>query len=379
MQIKVNKYIVLIILLLVSVALSAQVGKRKYITRTGDTTVVVMTGSTGLYGEDAKFLLDQRAAEDFLEKRSRYNRLRDAVLETQEVANIVEEEHVGSNPVAGSLAFRTAQQNIRYLEKEREAGVGVSKGINTRASAAEIAYMKEKFGNLPSYFVNGVPVDAATAMRIPRNAVLSRELKVSNTTTGNPNGEIWMVVTAKSFDRLDLDVSYAETDNPIEIAEPNQHSYGDVNVVNAPVQSFKENDKYKGLTPVQEQKLRQQEAEIEELRRAIMSFGAKPVESVKPVQRTRESTESRVVTQKVGNRFIDPQEKIVSFKDSPQERSRRDRDKGKEKSGTRPLGEREEVIQVTNQAEKEEFIDPSITDQTPKRSVRRIKERQRNQ
>lgn len=375
MQTKVNKYIVLIILLLVSVALSAQVGRRKYVTRTGDTTVVVMTGSTGLYGEDAKFLLDQRATEDFLEKRSRYSRLRDAVIETQEVADIVEEEHTGNNPVAGSLAFRTAQQNIRYLENEKKANTGVNTGINTRASAAELAYIKEKFGHMPSFFVNGVPVESDVALRIPRNAVLSREVKVTNTTTGNPNGEIWMLVTAKAFDRLDLGVSYAENDNSNEVAEPNFQA----SVDDAPIQIANENDKYRGLTPEQVSRRRQEEAEIEELRRVIQSFGAKPVESVKPLERPKENVERREITQKVGNRFVDPQEEIVSFRDSPQERSRRARDKGLESKVAKSQNEREEVIQVTNQAEQESFSDPEITDQTPKRSVRRIKERQRNQ
>ena len=366
MQIQANKYIILTILLLVSVALSAQIGKRKYVTRSGDTTVVVMAGSTGLYGEDAKFLLDPRASEDFLEKRSRYNRLKDAILETEQVAVVVDEEQRGNNPTAGSLGFRIAQQNVRYLQKSQEAEQVVRNNrIDNRASVAEIAYMKEKFGDKPSFFINGVSVDAGTASRVPRNAVLSREFKTSNTSTGNPNGEVWMVINSRAFDRLNLDVSYAE--NAIS---KQQEISSDYSSVVEDVDLRKEEFQPEGLTSEQEERLKQQEREIEDLKKAISNFGG----AASP------STERRVVTARDGNRFLDPKEEIFSFRDSPQERSRRDRDKQGGSNSNSSQGSRtEEVLQVTNQAEKDGFVDPDITDDTPKRSVRRIKERQRNQ
>lgn len=369
MQIKANKYITLIILLLVSAALSAQVGKRKYVTRSGDTTVVVMAGSTGLHGEDARFLLDPRASEDFLEKRSRYNRLKDAVLETEQVVGIVDEEHRTANSSAGSLGFRISQQNIRYLQNAQEAEQ-MERGnrINNRASAAEIAYMNERFGNKPSYFVNGVPVGAAEAARIPQNAVLSKELKVSNTSTGNPNGEIWMVVTSRAFDRLDLDTSYAENAKEQDQETPSYPAHNET--ANENKGSFKNENHYRGLNPEEERRLREQEREIEELKKAVSNFAAS----------SGYPSEKRIITKREGNKFVDPGEEIVSFRDSPQERSRRNRDKQDSDDDRSNLPYNEEVLQVTNQAEsKGGMVDPNITDDTPKRSIRRIKERQRNQ
>lgn len=361
MLIKANKYLILIILLLLSVALSAQVARRKYVTRTGDTTVVVMTGSTGLYGEDARFLLDQKASDDFLEKRSRYNRLKDAVLETEQVAVIVGEEYKENNPNSGSLGFRAAQENVRLLQKKREADKVVKdKEINSNVSVAELAFMREKFGDKPSYFVNGVPVEASTASRIPRNSILSRELKVSNTTTGNPNGEVWMVIGAQAFDRLGLGVSYAETQMD------NTQPYEDRTKLE---EQPKSEYAGRGFTPEQEQRLREQEREIEDLKRAILSAGT-------GTKNVDNATETRVVTQKQGNKFVDLQEEIFSFRDSPQERSRRARD---QKGGTGSVrSHHEDVIQVSNEA-KGTFVDDNITEDTPKRSIRRIKQRQRDQ
>lgn len=364
MLIKANKYLVLIILLLLSVALSAQVARRKYVTRTGDTTVVVMTGSTGLYGEDAKFLLDQKASEDFLEKRSRYNRLKDAVLETEQVASIVGDEYKENNPNSGSLGFRAAQENVRLLQKNRAAEKNVisDRSINKEVSVAELTFMKEKFGDKPSYFVNGIPIDATTASRIPRNSILSRELKVSNTTTGNPNGEIWMVIGAQTFERLGLGESYAENEKE-SVKQPSEERI----FVREEIKT-KYSDR--GYTPEQEQTLRNQEREIEELRRAILNIESDTKMSVP------EPVETRVVTRKQGNRLVDPQEEIFSFRDSPQERSRRARD---QKDGqNNPTSQLEDVIQVSNEA-KGVFIDDKITEETPKRSIRRIKEKQRNQ
>lgn len=435
MQISIYKYFILVVLLLLSSTLVAQVAKRKYITRSGDTTVVVMAGSTGLHGDDARFLLDEKAPDDLKDKRSRFSKLRDAIQATGKVASVVEEEYRESTPSAGTLDFRTAQEQLRILRSEREAEDQSRKAaatINTDMSVAEMAYIKKKFGDRPSYFINGVAVEPAMASKVNKKDILSSERKSANTATGNPNGEVWMIITSRAFDRLGLDRLYAdkdEKDDDIDVVKERPASKKDkydFREVPSPAKSVTTTPKVQEkpvVSPERQQKLSQQQREIEELRKAIESYGVKPVvdspqknqqvsstssaksreETAEPVKGTvdkprdrgaipyeeirrqpekqaESDTETRVIMRQNGNRLIDSEEEIVSFKDSPQERSRRARDKEESKTSVSSEREaKEEVIQVKNQVEDTKIVDPDITKETPKRSVRRIKERQRHQ
>lgn len=369
MQINTSKNIFLtLLLILLPIALSAQVGTRKYITRSGDTTVVVNAGSTGLHGEDAQFLFDSRASSERLDKYSRYKRLIEAADETEQVAGIVEVEKQETNPSSGSLGFRVAQRNIRYLQNEKKATRAAYDITHRDATVEELTFMKSKFGDKPSYFINGVHVAPQVAERLSDKDILTRSLKVTNTTTGNPNGEVWYVVNSKMFAKLGLEGYDIEeprslaTKQPVQSisSQPGRETPHRVIPQNealdtevATHRSSISSSEYARLSPEQQQRLRSQQQEIEELKRqieevrrqraALSGTSAVPVpvtseplprEEVRPVLRKQQS------------------EQIVGFKDSPQERSRRERDEVQESS--------------------------DITDATPKRSVRRIKERERN-
>lgn len=365
MQINTSKKILLIILLtILPIVMSAQIGTRKYITRSGDTTIVVNAGSTGLSGEDAEFLFDKRASSEQLDKYSRYRKLVEAAEETEQVAKIVEVEKKVSNPSSGSLGFRIAQKNIRYLQNEQKASRAARDIIHRDATIEEMTFLKQKFGDKPSYFINGIHVEPKVAASLAEKDILTRSLKVANTTTGNPNGEIWYVVNSKVFGKLGLDSydsrdtkSYATTP-PSNITSPKagvqrpqkveQNILGE-EVVTAP-SSITQNE-FSRLTPEQQQKLKAQQQEVEDLKRQIEEVRRQRAAlsgSVEPTATATPRVAQPTPTEEV--RYTAPrkqqQEEIVGFKDSPQERTRRERDEQDETS--------------------------------PKRSVRKIKERERN-
>ncbi len=373
MQIYTSKNILLFVFLfLLPVGLSAQLGTRKYITRSGDTTVIV-NNRMGLQSEDARFLHDERISQGYLNKYNRYDILKEAADETDNVAKIIDVEKKETNPSSGSLGFRIAKKNIRYLHNEQKASrAALGNQINTEASVEELTFLKEKFGGKPSYFINGIHVDASTAALVSQNDILSRGLKVSNTATGNPNGEVWYVVNTKTFQKLGLEDYEMPTNNHSVQQNRSKHKNDFINplaeeeaIVNEEIATMPSSitaNEYKQLSPAQQEKLAAQQREVEELKRQIeevrrqraaisggtyvapdnsnSQFGA-PVNSntetyARPTPRRTQSVEE-----------------IVGFKDSPQERSRRERDEMQEENG-------------------------GVTEDTPKRSVRRIKERERN-
>lgn len=50
------------------------------------------------------------------------------------------------------------------------------------------------FGTEPTYYINGVVVDKAEVLKLRNRNILSRTIKVRNTASKNPNGEIWIEV-----------------------------------------------------------------------------------------------------------------------------------------------------------------------------------------
>lgn len=373
MQIYTSKNILLFVFLfLLPVGLSAQLGTRKYITRSGDTTVIV-NNRMGLQSEDARFLHDERISQGYLNKYNRYDILKEAADETDNVAKIIDVEKKETNPSSGSLGFRIAKKNIRYLHNEQKASrAALGNQINTEASVEELTFLKEKFGGKPSYFINGIHVDASTAALVSQNDILSRGLKVSNTATGNPNGEVWYVVNTKTFQKLGLEDYEMPTNNHSVQQNRSKHKNDFINplaeeeaIVNEEIATMPSSitaNEYKQLSPAQQEKLAAQQREVEELKRQI--------EEVRR-QRAAISGGTYVAPDNSNSQFTSPinsntetyarptprrtqnVEEIVGFKDSPQERSRRERDEMQEENG-------------------------GVTEDTPKRSVRRIKERERN-
>lgn len=368
MQVYTSKNILLLFFLFIlPIGLFAQIGTRKYITRSGDTTVIVNPGRTGLSGEDARFLHDERAIDDEFSKLSRFRMLKEAAQETGQVAKIVEVEQKEVNPSSGSLGFRIAQKNIRYLQNEQKATRMARDIANKDASIEELLFLKEKYGGKPSYFVNGVHVDAQTAALLSDKDIMTRSLRVANTATGNPNGEVWYVVNTKVFEKLGLadytmpEVNYASSDKSSNQREEQSVFDIDVKTRESPISP----NEYKQLSSTQQQTLSSQQREVEELRRQIeevkrqrAAISNKSNEPQTPAYSYSEEpvpNNNRVTTPTptypTNKRYQEPAEEIIGFRDSPQERTRRERDRLQESESD---------------------------NDAPKRSVRRIKDRERS-
>lgn len=66
---------------------------------------------------------------------------------------------------------------------------------NGRASADESEFDYETdFGNDPTYYINGVRVEKSDILRLRKKNILSRTMKLKDTASRNPNGEIWFEV-----------------------------------------------------------------------------------------------------------------------------------------------------------------------------------------
>lgn len=253
-----NKYIkfLLVTLLLTPVAIFAQNKEEVvdyYITKDGKKTVIVEEGLT-LQSKKAQFLYDK---SDNIKKTSRYSGLTEAVAETEMLSALIDTVQKYSQP-ATSLGFSQSRKNLELLRQERE----LSRGTNSQnTSLEEMLFLKKKYGDRPSFFINGTEVDQQMANKIMDRDILSKEVLVQNTATGNPNGEIRYIVSQKTLARLGLvagSEEYSELmmDSDIDIA----HSRTvERSLIDEKLGEIQENDRI----------LREQMLEMEKLKREI--------------------------------------------------------------------------------------------------------------
>lgn len=373
MQISTSKYITLLFTFILSpIAVFSQTGANKYITRSNDTTTVVMA-TQGLRGEASAFLLDDKNAEDYLFKRDRYNKLKDAIQETNHISDLVQGQIESVAPTNGAFNFGEAQQNISTLRKEQEFERMMRKEAIKDNSLEEMAYLRKKYGNKPSYFINGVEVDSKTANSISDEDILTRSLKVDNTSTGNPNGEIWFVVNNKALRKIGLDEYIYGQDVATQTKASNKNAKPDI-VTRGEYFEQQNNssdiDAYPTPTISPEQKLKvdQQQREVELLKKEIDAIrikkGLEPLyaepEQPEPIGPIYIPEKQASQSQQIAPAPKQPQPKattpiqstkgdnsVISFKDSPLEKAKEEQAKEEQK-------------------------------EKPKRSVRKIKEREKN-
>lgn len=113
----------------------------------------------------------------------KYDSLEDSFNAVQALIDKIESKS-SSNKLPNSL--KNDHQTIPQSEDNQN--VNFMKENNVPSS--EDLY--KKFGDDPSYFVNGILVNKEDAEKITPREIISREVKTRNTTTGNPNGEIWI-------------------------------------------------------------------------------------------------------------------------------------------------------------------------------------------
>ncbi len=68
----------------------------------------------------------------------------------------------------------------------------------------ELAVLYIQFGDKPTYYINGVEVPHNLVNQLYPNEVVKREFRTTDTASGNPNGEIWYVVTDRALNRIKI-------------------------------------------------------------------------------------------------------------------------------------------------------------------------------
>lgn len=217
-----NKYIILFsILLLLPLCVKAQrfksvterqaeqIGKRHYITTSNDTTLVVNFISTGLNSPETEFLrLDRsHSALDSLFHQKLDYTSEEAMLDMNALIQDLQREKKQLKGNNDGLSFRLASKNRDLRQKEIEAKKLVD-AVRVKPkedlSTEELAALYLKYGEKPTYYINGVEVDQSIVNQLRPSDVIKEDRRVKETLSGNPNGEIWITATEDGLNRIKL-------------------------------------------------------------------------------------------------------------------------------------------------------------------------------
>lgn len=202
-----NRYILIVLLILPVLAAAQKIGEKRYRVTTGDTTKIVSRLNTGLTGPEFEFLFSAKGKVI----DSLYNEIQPnlttskAVKEVNDMLTEIERDQAILKAGNTSLSYRLSTEYITANKKEKSARAYADSLLleQKRMSENELISKYLTYGDKPSYFVNGIPVNPEIANLLLPGDVISRDLK---TNTPNPNGEIWLVLTEKAVNRLKLPV-----------------------------------------------------------------------------------------------------------------------------------------------------------------------------
>jgi len=240
--------------------------KRKVVLPSGDTIVTSSKGGNGLLSkEDMKFFKRDTSSLDMLvdslyNLSSKYNSLEDAALQVTDLLGEIGTEQDKSKENQ-SLSFRLSQQNRGRLQKEKEAQEIWEENKRDDKSVEDIVESYERFGDKPTYYINGIEVDESIVNHLRPVDIFSRQYKIVNTISRNPNGEIWFEVPSQVAQKL---IGVSEQRESIQIKKPAKTQANKTTNENQPVQVNKKDDKKES---VQERLRRQYENSLKESKR----------------------------------------------------------------------------------------------------------------
>jgi len=360
-----------------------QIGKKVYITSTGDTTLVVNPLSQGLKNPNTQFLFrDKTNAElDSIlsDEKSSYTSLEAATLDVDRLLREVESEQKASKGTNNALSFRIASKNRNMRKKELEAREIADDIIRKDRSVQELAALYAMFGDKPTYYINGVEVPQSVVNQLYPTEVIERDMRVADTASGNPNGEIWLSVTEKALNRIKLPISMAYNSSP-EVtvytgANKNLSSY--IKEVEK-IEREKSRATLKSLPVVK----RETTADGKQIDR-VVPINDKSTQNQDKEQQTDESAYgTRIISRTVNNQKADTKEETQPVTSTAPRTStpviRRIYDQS-EKTNTDKKSETERDSDTHQTSPSKIDNEEQKEDKTPKKSVRRIKERHQNQ
>lgn len=125
-------------------------------------------------------------------RKSQYKNMEEAALAVEAlIQDLKKEQATYSN--SSSMSSRLSRGVTKDLRRQSEANVQQNTSDSNNNTLYEVKSIEDSsdFGNEPSYFINGVQVDKNQINRLRKADIINREIRVRNTVTGNPNGEIW--------------------------------------------------------------------------------------------------------------------------------------------------------------------------------------------
>lgn len=188
-----------------------QIGKKTYILSNGDTTKVVNTVGSGLRDSYSNFLFRKTHTAEldsiFSDTESDYSGLEEAALDVDKLLREVELEKKLNSKHNEALAFRLARENRTRKRKEQAAAQSADSLLRDKeTSVKELTSMYIEFEGKPTYYINGVEVAHSVVNKLFSEEVIKREIRVNNTASGNPYGEIWILVSEKTLNRIKIPV-----------------------------------------------------------------------------------------------------------------------------------------------------------------------------
>lgn len=141
-------------------------------------------------------------------RESQYKTLEEAALAVEALLEDLKKDQQAQSNTGGSMSARLSRGANKSLRKNAATTVSsssnskspeTSKSVVSKESSKKVENSVEykiddEFDNLPSYFINGQQVEKVEVDRLRKKDIIGKEVRVRNTVTGNPNGEIWYEV-----------------------------------------------------------------------------------------------------------------------------------------------------------------------------------------
>lgn len=150
---------------------------------------------------------------------TKYESLEEAVMDINDLLNKLEKDDTVLKGKNEGLSIRIGSMISRNREKAQVADDIYTEMLkNNETTINDFIDLRERFENRPTYYVNDVLVGQDMLSRIKESYILNREIRMTNTLSGNPNGEIWIDITPSAAERLKLDeyVYNKDLDKPLD-------------------------------------------------------------------------------------------------------------------------------------------------------------------
>lgn len=134
-------------------------------------------------------------------RKSEYKNMEEAALAVEALLDDLKKEQVTLKG-SGSMSSRLAKGVTKDLRRKESIVSNPYQSVTKHETLGNTFDDDEsivgEYGNEPSYFINGVQVEKIQINRLTKDDIINREIRVKNTVTNNPNGEIWYTVREKA-------------------------------------------------------------------------------------------------------------------------------------------------------------------------------------